>query len=92
MQPDGKIVEKVTIVTKTAASTKAMSDSVAGKTGVKKSVEKAVARASLEVRVAKITKSAAEQSTAGKADAAEQFKAVKAMTKSGPLWMQLSKR
>ena len=46
-----------------------MSDSAAGKTEVKKSVEKAVAVASHEARVAKITKSAAEQTTAVKADA-----------------------
>ena len=52
-----------------AVYTKAMSDSAAGKTEVKKSVEKAVAGASHEARVAKITKSAAEQTTAAKADA-----------------------
>ena len=46
----------------------------------KKSVENAVAGASQEARIAKITKFAAEQSTAVKADAAEQFKAVKAVT------------
>ena len=87
MQPDGVTVEKVTIVTMIAASTKAMSDSWQGRRGVKKFVEKAVARAS-QVRVAKITNSAAEQNTAVKADAAEQFKAVKAVTER----MQLSKR
>ena len=52
---------------KTAVSTRAMSDSAAGKTGVEKPVEKAVAGASQEVRIAKSTKPAAEQSTAVKA-------------------------
>ena len=58
----------VTIGTKTAASTRAMSDSAARKTGVKKDVEKAAAAASQEVRIAKIVKSAAKQSTAVKAE------------------------
>ena len=58
----------MTIGTKTAASTRAMSDSAARKTGVKKDVEKAAAAASQEVRIAKIVKSAAKQSTAVKAE------------------------
>ena len=70
----------MTIGTKTAASTRATSDPAAGKTGVEKPVEKAIAGASQEVRIAKSTKPAAEQSTAVKADAAEQFKVGKTVT------------
>ena len=61
--------------TKIAASTRAVSDPAARKTGVKKTVEKVAAGASQEVRIVKIVKSAAKQSTAVKADAAEQFEA-----------------
>ena len=43
--------------------------------GVKKPVEKVAAGASQEVCIVKIVKSAAKQSTAVKADAAEQFEA-----------------
>ena len=60
--------------TKTAASTSAVSDPAARKTGVKKPVEKAAAGAFQEVRIAKSTKPAAEQSTVV-AGAAEQFEA-----------------
>ena len=73
-------VKKVTSGTKTAASTRAMSDPAAGKTGAEKPVEKAVAGTSQEVRIAKSTKLAAEQSTTVKADANEQFKVGKTVT------------
>ena len=76
---------------KTAVSTRAMSESAAGKTGVEKPFKKAVAGASQEVRIAKGTKPAAEQSTALKADAAVQFKVGKTMTERA-LRMQVSKR
>ena len=48
---------------------------------MEKPVEKAVARASQEVRIAKSTKPAVEQSTTVQADAAVQFKVGKTMTK-----------
>ena len=65
---------------KTAVSTRAMADSAAGKTEVEKPVEKAVAGASQEVRIVKSVKSAAEQSTAVKADGAKEFKVEKTVT------------
>ena len=49
---------------------------------MKKTVEKAAAGASQEVRIVKIVKPAAEQSTAVKADAADQFKATEEKSES----------